>query len=228
MNSNQLAFFIGLFGSVHCIGMCGPLAFSIPFTGRSRWLLVWDKLIYQLGRVISYSLLGLIIGLIGRQLWLFGLQQIISLLSGMLIMFAACGRLLKIRISVGKSAFSLSATVNNMLVKAVNHKAGHLFIGVLNGFLPCGFVYMALVGAMNSSSVASSIQYMFWFGLGTLPLMLAATLGAGIITGGVRNRMNKIVPYFMLCLGVWFVLRGMSLDIPYVSPAKINSPAVCR
>ncbi|RYZ93581.1 MAG: sulfite exporter TauE/SafE family protein, partial [Sphingobacteriaceae bacterium] len=223
MNTYQLAFVIGLFGSVHCIGMCGPLAFAIPFTGRSKWLLVWDKFIYQLGRVVSYSLLGLITGFIGKQLWLSGLQQGVSILSGVLIIMAASSRLFKVSFLKGNVAVRWSAPFNRFLVYAVKHQAGHLFIGMLNGLLPCGFVYLALVGAVNTGSVASSAQYMFWFGLGTLPLMLAATLGAGLFTTATRIKMNKVVPYFMLCLGVWFFLRGLTLDIPYISPANINA-----
>ncbi|MEO6498544.1 MAG: sulfite exporter TauE/SafE family protein [Mucilaginibacter sp.] len=228
MNTYQLAFVIGLFGSVHCIGMCGPLAFAIPFTGRSRWLLVWDKFIYQLGRIASYIFLGLVMGVVGKQLWLSGLQQGVSILSGVLIIMAASSRLFKMSFLKSGIAAGWSSPFNRFLVYAVKHRAGHLFIGMLNGFLPCGFVYLALVGAVNTGSVLSSAQYMFWFGTGTLPLMLAATLGAGLFTAATRLRMNKVVPYFMLFLGVWFVLRGLTLDIPYISPAKVNGVSICK
>lgn len=228
MSSLQLAFFTGLFGSIHCIGMCGPLAFAIPFTGRQKWLLVWDKLIYQFGRILAYSSLGMLTGLIGRQLWLFDMQQGVSVISGSLILLAAGSRLFKHSFTRHSYFNILPGLVNKLIVYAVKQRAGHFFIGILNGFLPCGFVYLALAGAVNMQSVQASVQYMFWFGLGTLPLMLAATLSAGMLSVNLRNRLNKIVPYFMICLGVWFVMRGLALNIPYVSPAKISSPAVCR
>ncbi|RVU02847.1 sulfite exporter TauE/SafE family protein [Mucilaginibacter limnophilus] len=226
MSNAQVAFFIGLFGSIHCIGMCGPLAFAVPFTGNSNLLLVWDKLIYQAGRVISYGVLGLIAGLIGKQLWMAGLQQGISIASGVLIIMAAASRLFKWRMAV--SRLDVFAPFNRLLGYALKNRMGHLFIGMLNGLLPCGFVYLALVGAINTGSVTSSAFFMLWFGAGTVPLMLAATLGAGLLTPLVRTRISRAMPYFMLFLGVWFILRGLALDIPYISPAKSADTAICH
>lgn len=221
MSTNEIAFFIGLFGSIHCIGMCGPLAFAIPVAGNSKWLLIWDKLIYQVGRIISYTILGLLIGTIGKQLWLSGLQQGVSILSGVLIIVAAFSRLLKISHKINKTnGWRVSAVFSRLLTLAVQRHWGHLAIGVLNGFLPCGFVYFALIGALNTNSVLASGAYMFWFGIGTLPLMLIAAVSTGLFNVSFRRKLNRVVPYFMLCLGIWFVLRGMSLDIPYLSPAK--------
>src|SRR6202012_1275564 len=85
MSTSEIAFLIGLFGSVHCIGMCGPLAFAVPSFDRRWWRVVLDKISYNAGRIITYSFLGLIIGLLGRQLWLAGLQQGVSIVSGLLI-----------------------------------------------------------------------------------------------------------------------------------------------
>lgn len=226
MSNTQVAFFIGLFGSIHCIGMCGPLAFAVPFTGNSRWLLVWDKLIYQAGRVISYSFLGLIAGLIGKQLWMAGLQQGISIGSGVLITMAAASRLFKWRIFMNR--LDVFAPFNRLLGYALKNRMGHLFIGMLNGLLPCGFVYLALVGAINTGSLTSSAYFMMWFGAGTVPLMLAATLGAGLLTPLLRTRINRAMPYFMLFLGVWFILRGLTLDIPYISPSKSLDTEICH
>ena len=228
MSANAIAFYIGLFGSIHCIGMCGPLAFAIPAGEAGRGRFVFDKFIYQIGRIVSYSLLGLLIGFIGRQIWLLGVQQGVSIASGILILMAAFSRLFKLsfaRSATGNKAFSL---VNRSLVYAVKHRWGHLFIGMLNGLLPCGFVYLALVGAINTSSAANAMTYMFFFGLGTLPLMLLATVGSGFMGINVRRKMNRVVPYFMLFLGTWFVLRGLSLDIPYLSPAIRAAQAFCR
>jgi sulfite exporter TauE/SafE len=220
MSSNEIAFFIGLFGSVHCIGMCGPLAFAVPSFHSSWWLVVADKFTYNAGRVITYSFLGLLIGLLGRQLWLAGLQQGVSVLSGALIITAGLSRLFKVKFTQSRFMPKVLAPVNRLLNYALKHKAGHLAVGMLNGFLPCGFVYLALVGAVNTASPASAAQYMFWFGVGTFPLMLLATVSSGFIGPVLRRRINKGMPYLMVCLGFWFLLRGMGLDIPYLSPAK--------
>ncbi len=222
MSNNSIAFFIGLFGSIHCIGMCGPLAFSVPSFHSKWWLIIADKFIYNLGRIITYSFLGLLIGFVGKQLWISGLQQGVSILSGLLIILAGLSRLLKIKLSQSPMVNKALSPVNKVLSFALNHRAGHLVIGLLNGLLPCGFVYLALIGAINTASPLQSAQFMFCFGLGTFPLMLLATVSAGFIGPVFRKRINTVLPYLIICLGFWFILRGLGLDIPYLSPAKQN------
>jgi len=209
--------------------MCGPLAFAVP-SFKNGWLhIVADKTLYNAGRIITYSFLGLLIGFIGRQLWFYGLQQGVSLASGMLIIVAGFSRVFKIRMANSKLFSSLLLPVNRMLNYALQHRAGHLVIGLLNGFLPCGFVYLALAGAINTASPLSAAQYMFWFGAGTFPLMVLATVSSGFMGPAVRRRINTVIPYFMVCLGFWFVLRGLQLNIPYLSPGG-NTPGatICR
>jgi sulfite exporter TauE/SafE len=225
MSTNSIAFFIGLFGSVHCIGMCGPLALAIPSFQTKWWFIVSDKLLYNIGRVITYSFLGLFIGLMGRQLWMAGLQQGVSLFSGMLIIMAGFSRLFKVRLGQSIIMNKFLSPINRLLAYALQHKAGHLIIGLMNGFLPCGFVYLALVGAINTTSPVAAAQYMFWFGMGTFPLMLLATVSSGFIGPSVRRRINRTMPYLMICLGFWFILRGLNLNIPYLSP-KVQSSGV--
>jgi sulfite exporter TauE/SafE len=220
MNSNNIAFFIGLFGSVHCIGMCGPLAFAVPIAQNKWWLIVGNKLLYNLGRVITYTFLGWLIGFAGRQLWLSGVQQGVSLFSGSLIIMAGFSRMFKMHFYQSNMFNRIILPINRLLNYAFNHHAGHLIIGLLNGFLPCGFVYLALTGAINTNSPTMAAQYMFWFGVGTFPLMLIATISSGFIGPVVRRRINRTMPYLMVCLGFWFVVRSLSLNIPYLSPAK--------
>jgi sulfite exporter TauE/SafE len=223
MNYNELAFFTGLFGSIHCIGMCGPLAFAVPSVHEQRWLIIFDKLIYNLGRTLTYTLLGVLIGMAGQQLWLAGTQQIISIVTGIFIILAASSRILKWSV-VNKVWFSgIGQSFNKVLGYALKHKSGHFIVGILNGFLPCGFVYLAMAGALNTGSILASAQYMFWFGLGTLPLMMAAMVSTGFAGPLFRRRINKTIPFFMLGLGVWFMLRGFNLDIPYLSPPKMDA-----
>lgn len=220
-----LAFFTGLFGSVHCLGMCGPLAFAVPSRHSGWWMVLLDKLLYQFGRIFSYCLLGALIGLIGRQLWVSGLQQSISILSGVLILIAGISRILKFKTAVGSSTgFSV---FNRVYSYALRNKASHFITGMLNGLLPCGFVYLALAGAVTAGETINAVKYMALFGLGTLPLMLLATFGAGMAGPLFRRRINRAVPYFMICLGLWFILRGASLDLPYLSPKSAPSPEVC-
>lgn len=220
MSNNAIAFFIGLFGSIHCIGMCGPLAFAIPINGNKWGLVVGDKVLYNIGRIVTYSFLGLLIGFVGKQLWIYGFQQGVSLLSGLLIVLAGLTRLFKIRVANNKVLSTLMLPVNKLLGYALRHHSGHFIIGLINGLLPCGFVYLALAGAINTPTPFSAATFMFWFGVGTFPLMLLATISSGFIGPMIRRRINRVIPYVMVCLGFWFILRGFNLDIPYLSPAK--------
>ena len=228
MNVNEIAFFVGLFGSLHCIGMCGPLAFAIPVSQKGWLSVVADKFLYNLGRVLSYTTLGFLIGFIGRQLWVSGLQQGISLASGLLIILAGFSRMFKIRLFNGKASSKFLTIVTKAINYAIQHRAGNFAVGVLNGFLPCGFVYLALVGAINTASPISAAQYMFWFGAGTFPLMLAATVSSGFMNATFRRRTNKALPYLMVCLGFWLILRGMNLNIPYLSPSVKAATVICK
>jgi len=226
MSYQNLAFMIGLLGSIHCVGMCGPLAFAVP-SMRSGWgFLVLNKLSYQAGRIISYCLLGILIGLAGKQIWLAGIQQGVSILSGLLVLTAAASRLF--RFSVGNPDAIFIKPFNKAFGYALKHKANHLIIGIINGFLPCGFVYLALAGALNTGTVNAAVAYMFWYGLGTLPLMFLAGISAGFTTAIFRRKINRIIPYFMVFLGLWFILRGLELNIPYLSPAPAGTIADCR
>lgn len=226
MTDQHLAFMIGLLGSVHCVGMCGPLAFAVPSLQPGWGYLVLNKLSYQGGRIISYCLLGIFIGLAGRQIWLAGLQQGVSIFSGMLILLAASSRIFKF--SVGNANSIFLKPFNQLFGYALKHKANHLIIGMLNGLLPCGFVYLAMAGALTTGSVSSAINYMFWFGLGTVPLMLIAGISMGFTSIKFRRKINQAIPYLMLCLGLWFIGRGLELNIPYLSPAKAGIVADCR
>lgn len=228
MTDAQIAFFIGLFGSVHCIGMCGPLMLAVPVNSQVKWLILWDKLLYQIGRTISYVILGVIVGLIGRQLWMANLLNGISIVSGILIILAALSKLLKASLRGPGFTAKLAMPINRLLAYALKQRSGHLLIGMLNGLLPCGFVYLALIGAVNTAAVQASAAFMFWFGIGTMPLLYIATVSAGFVNKGFRAKLNKIAPCFMLALGIWFIVRGLALNIPYLSPDKATSTEICR
>src|SRR5690606_35988451 len=143
------------------------------------------------------ALLGLLIGLIGKQLWVSGLQQSLSIISGILILIAAGLRLFPSLNFTSQWQSRLPGTVNKLIIKAINHKSVHFVIGILNGFLPCGLVYVALATAINTDSALQSALFMFFFGLGTLPLMLFAILGFSFAKVSLRNAINKIIPLFM-------------------------------
>lgn len=211
----------GLLGSLHCIGMCGPIALALPNTQSSKGGLITGRIVYNLGRVFTYSLMGAAFGIFGQGLQLAGLQQTVSILSGVLILiFVLFPAKTSSRISSVLGLSLMVARLKKLLANFFKTKsiAGLGIIGVLNGLLPCGFVYLALAGTLSFNSLTDSILYMTLFGLGTLPLMLAVSVSGQLISFRFRNLMQKGIPYMACFIGLVFILRGLSLGIPFISP----------
>ncbi|HKJ44580.1 MAG TPA: sulfite exporter TauE/SafE family protein [Balneolales bacterium] len=214
-------FFIGLFGSFHCIGMCGPIAMALPGSDQSRMRVIINRIIYNFGRVITYSLLGALMGVIGRQISLAGFQQVLSIIIGFFILVYVL-----IPSRFGNRIIQLSG-IHQIIIK-IQHTIGILFklnnqmsmvtIGILNGFLPCGLVYAGLAGSLVTGSVSGGFTYMILFGLGTMPLMLLTSLIPHFAGFKLRRRINRFIPYAAGVLGLLFILRGLSLGIPFISP----------
>ena len=95
-----------------------------------------------------------------------------------------------------------------------------LFIGIVNGLLPCGFVYVGVAGAIAAGDVLSGVLYMALFGMGTIPVMFVTSVAGNFISLGVRQRLTKIIPLLAILLAVIFILRGLSLGIPYIGPSQ--------
>ena len=95
-------------------------------------------------------------------------------------------------------------------------------IGLLNGLLPCGMVYVALFGAIAMQSTSLGILYMILFGLGTVPLMSSVVYINSLLTIPMRNKIQKVIPYVVVLIGALFILRGLGLGIPYVSPSNMS------
>ena len=215
------AFLIGLFGSFHCIGMCGPIALALPVQQNSRLNLIIGRVLYNVGRAITYAAIGLVFGLVGQSLSLAGFQQSVSIVAGVLILLMV---LLPSKFSqklyLLKPAYGFTNFLKKKFGMLLKKKsvASTFFIGLLNGFLPCGLVYIAVAGAIASGGYLECALYMFVFGIGTLPIMLAVSLAGNFISLNVRKRINKAIPAFMVILAFLFILRGMNLGIPYISP----------
>jgi len=218
------ALIFGLLGSFHCIGMCGPIAFLLPVDRNNMYIKVGQIFLYHFGRILAYSIIGLLFGLVGRSLSLFGLQQQLSIGIGLLIIVVVLipsNTFNKYNFS--KPIYKLISKIKNGLGEALKKKSPDTFltIGFLNGFLPCGLVYMALFGALASGSAIDGSLYMVVFGLGTIPLMTMAVYLGNFLSGKVRQHIRKSIPIFVVLMGCLLVLRGLGLGIPYVSPKQM-------
>ncbi len=228
------ALFIGLAGSFHCIGMCGPIAFLIPLNRKSIINASFQLFIYHFGRLISYSIIGFLFGILGKGLYLAGFQQRISIIAGLLILlitfFPSILKNKKFTKPIHK-AFSIVKGKLGMYLKKKSNRA-IFFIGIFNGFLPCGLVYMALIGSVAMAGSLKGAFFMTLFGLGTVPLMTIIVLFGNFVSISMRAKIQKVIPYFVIVIGLLFILRGLGLGIPYISPsnAKLqlsNNPAEC-
>ena len=224
------AFVIGLIGSAHCAGMCGPIALALPLHNSNWANRITGGLVYNIGRVFTYLLLGGIFGLIGKGLHMAGFQLWTSIVVGTaMILIVLIPMLFNTIPSLGFVAEKFSFRVISSFKKLFRKETlGSLFgIGLLNGILPCGLVYVALAGAINTGDVRTAMLYMALFGIGTVPVMFAMNIAGTMVSLGLRKVVNKLTPYVIILLGVLFILRGLSLGIPYISPkAEALTPVV--
>ncbi|WP_396603208.1 sulfite exporter TauE/SafE family protein [Algibacter sp. R77976] len=218
------AFILGLLGSFHCVGMCGPIAFMLPVDQSNKVKKISQITVYHIGRLLAYSLIGLVFGLIGKSLFIFGYQQQLSIIIGVLmILVVIIPQKIFNKYNFSKPIYRVISKVKSALGSALKKKTMDTFltIGFLNGFLPCGLVYMALFAAMAGGNAASGSLYMAVFGLGTIPLMTTAIYFSHFLKGTIRQRIQKAIPVFVVIIGLLFILRGLGLGIPYISPAPV-------
>lgn len=218
------ALILGLLGSLHCVGMCGPIAFMLPVDRSNSFKKISQISIYHLGRLLAYSIIGLVFGLVGKSLYIFGIQQQLSIFIGVLMIIVVLLPHKTIgKYNLSKPLYKLISKVKSSLGKALKKKTADTFltIGFLNGFLPCGLVYMAVFGAVATGSLLEGSLYMVLFGLGTIPLMTSAIYLGKFLNSSIKQRIQKAIPVFVVVIGALFILRGLGLGIPYISPAPI-------
>ncbi|GAA4794715.1 sulfite exporter TauE/SafE family protein [Olivibacter ginsenosidimutans] len=221
----SLAFFIGLLSSVHCVGMCGPLMFTVLGKTNSFWSTSSRQLLYQFGRITSYSMLGFALGLLGASIQN-GWQQQLSLFTGVVLLFFGVYQLIGRQIpAIARRQQLLVTPVLEKMAYWLQKPRGHFMVGCLNGLLPCGMVYLALASALNTGTALRGSLFMLFFGLGTLPLMLGAAMIGSTIKGRLKLKFTKWMPALLILFGLWFVLRGANLGIPYLSPIPYSSAA---
>ncbi|OCK42945.1 hypothetical protein BA195_08570 [Tenacibaculum soleae] len=219
------ALIFGLLGSFHCIGMCGPIAFMLPVDRSNSIKQFFQIFSYHLGRLFTYSLIGLLFGFLGKGFYFFGFQQQLSIVVGILMILTIILPKAFKKYNFSKSINKLVMKVKSALGKELKKKGNDTFftIGFLNGLLPCGLVYMAIFGALATANTFSGSLYMFVFGLGTIPLMTVVVYMGNFANGLVRKRIQQTIPYVVIFIGILFVLRGLGLGIPYISPIPVTN-----
>lgn len=223
------ALVLGLLGSLHCLGMCGPIAFMLPLDHANNAKKTAQLSIYHFGRLLAYGVIGVLFGLLGKGLSLFGIQQKLSIGIGvlMILLVLVPSKYLNGH-KILSPIYSIIGKVKSKLGAELKKKTPDTFltIGFLNGFLPCGLVYMALLGAIAMGSPVEGGLYMMIFGLGTVPLMSLVVYSKGMFSSSVKFKLQKLIPIFVVIIGILFIVRGLGLGIPYVSPKAAPSDSV--
>lgn len=231
-NSNflEIGFFMGLLGSVHCIGMCGPLVMALPILHLNPIQKTLATFLYHLGKIMTYGLLGIVVGLFGKQIPFYNVQQHLSILiGGLMLLYVLWVFYLHPKRKIGFIKIDwIQKPIFSALSKLLkqNRVSTFFLIGLLNGLLPCGMIYLALGSAWANQSVLQSGLFMVLFGLGTLPALLLVAFGGQLMGLAFRQRIQKALPYMLFSMGVLLILRGMNLGIPYISPMIENGASV--
>jgi hypothetical protein len=217
------AIILGLLSSLHCIGMCGPIAMMLPLDRNNPAKKAAQLLLYHAGRLTAYCTLGLVFGLLGKGLHLAGMQQQLSIIAGLLmILIVLIPERIFARYNFSRPVYRLISNVKSLLGQQFGKKSSKaLYLaGLFNGFLPCGLVYAALFGAIAMQNAGLGIAYMFLYGAGTIPMMSAVVYASGVLPNHLRGHMYKLVPYVTVLVGMLFIIRGLGLGIPFISPAE--------
>ncbi len=217
----EIGFLVGLLGSVHCIGMCGPLVMALPISQKTNLHKTIALVLYHLGKISSYTILGVLFGLLGSQFPVFGLQQNLSMLIGIaMVLYVLYVFVLKtkhVQFGILNRLYNLVVQTLGKLLKQES-RTTFLWIGMLNGLLPCGMIYLALTSAMATQNILEGGLLMAFFGLGTAPALIIAALGGQFMGFVFRRNVQKLLPVFLFSMGLLLILRGLGLGIPFISP----------
>ncbi len=206
-------FTLGLLGSFHCIGMCGPIALAIPGENQSTSSMFARGILYNLGRILTYAFIGFLFGILGMGATIAGYQNVLSIVLGVLIIFFALFPHVKLPGKAKALYSNFTSRLTRHISTLYKNDASYtpFFIGLLNGFLPCGFVVTALAAALITSTTFHRAIYMALFGLGTLPVMLILNLAPGFISPKLRSKLRPFSTYFAIIIGLILIYRGYSM-----------------
>lgn len=227
------AILLGLGGSLHCVGMCGPLMLSVPMDRRTRLAVLGSSLQYQLGRVAAYALIGSLFGLLGTGAVVAGVQRWLALAGGAVLIALAI-----LQWRHGNSPIQLQMLERPL--RWLRQKIGGLLrsdrwyatagVGFLNGFIPCGLVYVAVLGAMTQAHWLEGALFMALFGLGTVPMLLGVMWLGGIAKPRFRHYFQFITPVLLLIGGALLLFRGLEITFPQELAfwEALNNPTMCH
>jgi sulfite exporter TauE/SafE len=214
--------------------MCGPLA--IAFCNRpnaTNSQILFNALSYNIGRTLTYTLLGIIFGSIGSFLFLVDLQKYLSVIIGAVLIISVLFSLdLESRFNKISFLSKINFYIKNKISKLVrlSQTKSPLSLGMFNGLLPCGLVYLAIAGALSSQTMMSGALFMMMFGLGTIPALFLLVIGSQSVSPKLRSRFRQVLPFVNILFGIFLIYRGVVVDMPESLNfwEAIKNPVLCH
>ena len=226
-----LAFSMGLMSSFHCVGMCGPIALALPVQKGNKFVQFAGLLTYNIGRASTYALLGLLLGSLGSSLAWIGYLRYLSIFSGMLMLvYVFWPTHLDRYFHTPLFWQKCIQQIKNSMAKMLRSKSliGWFFLGILNGLLPCGLVYLALISSIATGGPLHGSLFMLLFGAGTLPAMMAVGFFKQWFTVSLRSKMRKLTPVMLALAGILLVARGLIIQYPTSTQANPHTITICH
>lgn len=205
------ALILGLVSSLHCVGMCGPLVMMLPYSKEARMRVFFETLTYNLGRVLTYAFLGLLFGFLGKGIAFVGFSQVLSVVFGLIFIVLAIKKQGLEQLD-GFLNRHFAQRMRRLFSRFLKNKSGFFALGMLNGLLPCGIVYWAIAASLMTFNPLEGAAYMFIFGIGTMPLMLATVLASRGLHRSAVRRFYKFIPIYQFALGVFLIYRAYMVD----------------
>jgi uncharacterized protein len=216
------AFLLGLTSTLHCLGMCGPISLALPLNRTNNWTILSDILQYHFGRIFTYAILGFIVGTIGFTIKIVSILQWLSIISGIIILIFAWKEYFTLQVKLKFDFFQVFFSRSMGKLMKTKTPFQLVLLGGLNGLLPCGMVYFALLGSLVVAEPLQSATYMLVFGIGTLPSLIIVSFSANYFSQKLRKMFTQITPFLLTLIALMMILRGLNLNIPYLSP-KVES-----
>lgn len=216
-----LAFTTALLGSGHCIGMCGGLVSALGLSADGRRAGIGFQLLYNIGRTLTYTLIGLGVGWIGSALAykesFHGLTRFLLFGSDLLVIFAGLGTA-GLFTGLNLMRFEFAAplaglTRGTRALRSLPPWASALPLGMMFGFLPCGFLYAMILSAAQSADVLLGGAVMFAFGLGTIPALFAVGSAAHLIGTAKRVWMFRLAGILVALMGGYNLYRHLHMFV---------------
>ncbi len=223
------ALLLGFAGSLHCVGMCGPLLLALPLDAAGKRQVLRQMLVYHAGRILTYAALGLLFGLLGKGLAVAGFQKILSIGAGVFMLGMALMAWRFERMVTALPGFgAFTQRVKSRMGSLLRHNGSTFSLGLLNGLLPCGIVYAALAGAIATAGIPEGALFMAAFGLGTLPLLLGVSVLGRSFSVAVRKNIRFAQPILLGLVGLLLLQRGLHLNVALFESAVPKAGMDCH